>query len=55
MADKTVDKDKKDYTLLRPLRRGSKKDGSTKKAYAKGDKIKLTDAEAKLYNTLNLI
>ena len=56
MANKTVLKDEKsDYILLQPLKKGSKKDGSPKRVYAKGDKIKLTVAEAELYNKLKLI
>lgn len=55
MADKAVIKEKKDYTLLRPLRRGSNKKGEPKKVYAKGDKILLTEHEAVVFNKQKLI
>ena len=65
MADKTVKEEakkkpsfkpeKKDYTLIAPLRKGSKRNGEPKKAYKAGSKISLTAKEAKLYLKLKLI
>lgn len=43
------------YPLKQDLRLGSNKDGSPKKEYKKGDKVRLSDKKAKLYKSLNLI
>ena len=55
MADKSIKTEVKDYTLLKPLRRGSKKNGDPKKVYKKGDSISLTDKDAQVYLKLKLI
>jgi hypothetical protein len=57
MADKAikVKEEKSDYVLLQPLRRGSKKDGSAKKVYAKGDKISLNPNEVQVFKNQKLI
>lgn len=52
---KKVKDTRKEFTLNQPLRFGSKKDGSPKKVYKKGDKIKLDAKKEKLYKSLNLI
>jgi hypothetical protein len=43
------------FILKEGIRYGSKKDGTPKKVYKKGDKIKLDAKKEKLYKSLNLI
>ena len=52
---KSSKKGGKYFILKQPLRLGSNKDGSPKKVYAVGDKIRLSAKKAELYKSLKLI